>query len=129
MLSNISDGVFPEKSYRLLAVKISIVDVWQSFKYASPKKKCDAKNNQDRKNLSHKKFDMESKLSALFLNKLFGSAFHPFCIAIILFYRNNINYRCTNILMHTNYKLHEMKKAKTRLRRTQNLLKVTCRLK
>ena len=31
--------------------------------------------------------------------------------------------------MHTNYKLHEMKKAETRLNRTQNLLKITYRLK
>ena len=28
--------------------------------------------------------------------------------------------------MHTNYKLHEMKKTKTRLNGTQNLLTVTC---
>ena len=31
--------------------------------------------------------------------------------------------------MHTNYKLHEMKKAETRPNRTQNLLKITYRLK
>ena len=39
-------------------------------------------------------------------------------------YNNNIK-----LQMHTSYKLHEMIKAKTRLSRTQNLLKVTCRLK
>ena len=30
--------------------------------------------------------------------------------------------------MHNNYKLHEMKKAQTRVNKTQELLKVTCHL-
>ena len=39
------------------------------------------------------------------------------------FYHNNII-----LQVHTNYKLHKMEKAKKRLKKTQNLLKVTCRL-
>lgn len=72
---------------------------------------------------------MGSKLFLLFLNKLFGSVFHPFYIAIILVYHNNTCKNNKKLKVHTNYKLHEVKKAKTTLRRTQNLLKVTCRLK
>ena len=72
---------------------------------------------------------MGSKLFPLFINKLFGSVFLPFYIAIILVYHNNTCKNNKKLKVHTNYKLHEMKKAKTTLRRTHNLLKVTCSLK
>ena len=41
-------------------------------------------------------------------------------ISLTLFYDNNIK-----LQVNTNYKLHEMKEAKTRLKRTQNLLKIS----
>ena len=43
---------------------------------------------------------------------------------LIMFYPNNMKLQA-----HTDYKLHEIKKGKTGLNRTQNLLKVMCRLK
>ena len=38
------------------------------------------------------------------------------------------NHNNIKLQLYTNYKLHEMKKAKARLSKTQNLLKVMCRL-
>ena len=45
----------------------------------------------------------------------------PKCLGFFFYHKMKLQ-------VHTNYKLHEMEKAKARLNRTQNLQKVTYRL-
>ena len=52
-----------------------------------------------------------------------------FCIYFTTILVAFFDHNSIKLQVHTNYNLQEMKTAKTRLNRTQNLLKVTCHLK